>query len=476
MKKVKLITITLAIVLVTMVAFFGVYVQEQNRMEDKVKDYSYAMDLKGARNVKLKVNTSSKTIIKDSEGNEVENSEELTDEQITEKGYTKEEILNNSEEILNLENYRKSKDVIEERLKKLKVDNYIIKLDEQTGDIIIELTENDNTDAIISNLGTTGKFEIIDSQTKEVLMDNNDIKLAKVMYGSNNQTTTSSGTSVYLYIEFTKEGTKKLEDISNKYVKVEESTDNAEDTQSESETENDASENKITMQIDDEEIMSTSFEEPIRTGSLQLSVGTASTDNKTIQEYVNRASNMATVLDTGKTPVKYDVDNNEYILSDITDNELKIIAYIGLAIIILALIVLAIRYKSSGVLGAISFIGLVSIFALAIRYTNVIISIEGIFGIVLVLILNYIFINKLLLKLKEKSKKSDKEIVKTSIKETYKEFFIKIIPICITVIIFCFIKWVPISSFGMIMFWGITLIAIYNFIVTNSLLKIEAGK
>ncbi|MCI8412434.1 MAG: hypothetical protein HFJ40_08495, partial [Clostridia bacterium] len=238
----------------------------------------------------------------------------------------------------------------------------------------------------------------------------------------------------------------------------------------------DASENKITMQIDDEEIMSTSFEEPIRTGSLQLSVGTASTDNKTIQEYVNRASNMATVLDTGKTPVKYDVDNNEYILSDITDNELKIIAYIGLAIIILALIVLAIRYKSSGVLGAISFIGLVSIFALAIRYTNVIISIEGIFGIVLVLILNYIFINKLLLKLKEKSKKSDKEIVKTSIKETYKEFFIKIIPICITVIIFCFIKWVPISSFGMIMFWGITLIAIYNFIVTNSLLKIEAGK
>ncbi|MCI8412069.1 MAG: hypothetical protein HFJ40_06560, partial [Clostridia bacterium] len=285
MKKVKLITITLAIVLVTMVAFFGVYVQEQNRMEDKVKDYSYAMDLKGARNVKLKVNTSSKTIIKDSEGNEVENSEELTDEQITEKGYTKEEILNNSEEILNLENYRKSKDVIEERLKKLKVDNYIIKLDEQTGDIIIELTENDNTDAIISNLGTTGKFEIIDSQTKEVLMDNNDIKLAKVMYGSNNQTTTSSGTSVYLYIEFTKEGTKKLEDISNKYVKVEESTDNAEDTQSESETENDASENKITMQIDDEEIMSTSFEEPIRTGSLQLSVGTASTDNKTIQEY-----------------------------------------------------------------------------------------------------------------------------------------------------------------------------------------------
>ena len=39
MKKIKLLTIILLIVLITMVAFFGVYVPVQNRMEDKVKDY-----------------------------------------------------------------------------------------------------------------------------------------------------------------------------------------------------------------------------------------------------------------------------------------------------------------------------------------------------------------------------------------------------------------------------------------------------
>ena len=38
MKKVKIITITLAIILITMIAFFGIYVPVQNRMENKVRD------------------------------------------------------------------------------------------------------------------------------------------------------------------------------------------------------------------------------------------------------------------------------------------------------------------------------------------------------------------------------------------------------------------------------------------------------
>lgn len=221
MKKIKILTITLSIVAITMIAFFGVYTQVQNRMENQVKDFAYAMDLKGSRNVELTVNTKSKTIIKDAEGKEVEE-ENLTDEQITEKGYTKQDIPNNSEEVKTIENYKASQKVIEKRLEKLGVSNYIIKLDEQTGNMIIELTENEATDEIVSNLGMMGKFEIIDSQTKEVLMNNHDIKQAKVMYGSGNATTTTNrGTTVYLDIEFNQEGSKKLEQISNQYVKTE---------------------------------------------------------------------------------------------------------------------------------------------------------------------------------------------------------------------------------------------------------------
>ena len=222
MRKIKILTITLIIILITMVAFFGIYTHVQNRMENQVKDYSYAMDLDGSRTIRLKVSDENKTTVKDAEGKEVADSENLTDEQITQNGYTKEETPYNSEEVKTVENYKKSKEILEKRLKELNVGNYIIKLDEETGDILLEITENDSTDSIVSNIGTTGKFEIVDSETQEVLMDNNDIKLANVMYGSNSSSMTSSGTTVYLNIEFTKEGRDKLEEISTNYTKVEE--------------------------------------------------------------------------------------------------------------------------------------------------------------------------------------------------------------------------------------------------------------
>lgn len=476
MKKVKILTIILAIILVTMVAFGGIYIQVQNRMSDKVKDYSYAMDLKGSRNIRLKVSDATDTIIKDAEGKEVEETEELTDEQLAEKGYTKEENPVNSQDALTEENYEKSKNIIEKRLKALGVDNYIIKLNQQTGEIVLEIPENDQTDAVVSNISTTGKFEIIDTETQEVLMDNNDIKLANVMYGSDSSTgTTSSGTMVYLNIEFTKDGAKKLEDISNKYVKTE-NTDSSENTDSAENTENseETTEKTITMKIDDEEIMSTSFDETIKTGKMQLSIGSSTTDSKTLQNYVSQASSMGVILDNGKMPVEYEISENEYVLSDITSDKLQIVEYTIMAIVAIALIVLIIRYKAFGILGAISYIGLASIFVLVIRYANVVLSIEGIFAIAIILILNYIFVNKLLSKLKDE-KVNDRTVINKT-KETYKEFFIKIVPICIAVVTFSFINWSPISSFGMVMFWGIALIALYNFIVTNNILKIKASK
>ncbi len=478
MKKIKILTIILGIVLITIVAFFGVYVQKQNRMEDKVKDYSYAMDLKGGRNIRLTVDDTTNTVIKDANGNEVTDADSLTDEELTEKGYIKEETKTNPDDVLNEENYLKSKKIIEKRLNKLGVDNYIVSVDKTSGDILIEIPENDSTDNVVSNIATTGKFEIIDSTTKEALMDNNDIKSSKVMYGA--ASATATGTSVYLDIEFNKEGTNKLKDISTTYVETNTTSDTNttnntttdETTSSQEETEETK---QITMKIDDEEIMTTSFDETIETGRLSLSVGTASTDAQTLQGYINQASSMAIVLDNGNMPIKYTVSENKYVLSDITQNELDIIFYVMLAIAVLALIVLIIRYKTRGLLNAFSYIGLAALFLLLLRYTNVVISIESIFGVAVVLILNYIFVNKLLSKMKSEEK-VDKVAISIAIKETYKEFFIKIIPIIIAVITFCFIRWEPISSFGMVMFWGILLISLYNISITNLLVRIKESK
>lgn len=486
MKKVKILTIVLVIVLISMISAFGLYGTVQNRMEDKVKDYTYAMDLNGARNIRLTVNKENKEIIKDSEGKVVEPEEELTDEQLKEKGYTKESVANNSQEVLTKENYQKTKKILEDRFKEQGIGEYEISLNEENGEILIKIPENKNTDKVVSNLNTVGKFEIIDSETKEVLMDNNDLKEAKVMYGSSS--TSSNGTTVYLDMQFTKEGTKKLEDISNNYKKVEEeqntntneeAENNNTTTNEETNTEvNENEENKekqITMKLDDQEIMTTSFEETIKTGTLQLSIGASATDSKTLQGYAEQAGTIASVLNSGNMPVKYDISQNEYILSDVTPQNLQ---YVKLAVVIaiaVAIIILVIRFKINGLLAGISFIGFTAIYNILLKYTNVTLSIQGIFGIAIILVLGYIFINMILTRIKNSKEEMTKEEINKSIKESYKEFFIKIIPICIAVLVFCFTNWMAISSFGMVMFWGIVLIAICN-LVTATLLKIRAER
>ena len=501
MKKIKIITMIVLVILITMVSFFGVYVHVQNRMENQVRDYALDMDLDGARYVKLVVNRESSDVIKDAEGNEVETEEEMTDEQLAEKGYTKESVPNNSEDSLTVENYEKSKSIIEERLKEQGVEEYEISLNDENGDILIQIPENDHTDNFVSNMNTVGKFEIIDADTQEVLMDNGDIKLANVMYGTDT-TSSSTGTVVYLNIEFNKEGTEKLKNISNTYIEAQSTDTNTTNTTDNTTSENTTSEDgnttantstdenttnetnttentttkEITMKIDDEEIMTTSFDEPIENGRLQLSIGSATTDTDTLQENINSASTMASVLDSGNLPIQYDIETNEYILSDITSTQIEYVVLAVGIVLLIGFIIFIIRYKLNGFLSSIAFIGLVSIYLLVIRYTNVSISIQGIVGIIVTIILNYIFINKVLSKIKKSEDDKKLENVKQGIKDSYKEFFIRIIPICISIIVLCFANWSTISSFGMVMFWGIALIAIYNYLITATMLKVKAGK
>ena len=447
MKTIKIITIILLIVLISMIGFFGIYKQNKNQMSNIVKDYTYAMDINGARTLKLTLNSE------------------------------------NGDDVKTAENYETAKTIIEKRLKKLDVQEYKIGVNEETGEITVQIPENTQTDEIVSNLTTVGKFEIIDSETNDVLLDNSSIKSSKVLYN-----TTQSGTSVYLEISFDKNGKNKLEEISKTYVKSENNTTEnttSEDTNSTDEKENNteetnttsenstSTEKKITMKIDDDEIMSTSFDETITTGKIQLSVGQASTDSSTVQGYVNQAQNVATVLDSGKLPVKYDVEKNQYVLSNISKQDLIYVAIAMAVVAIIGIIVLIVKYKTNGLLAGISYIGLSALYLIAIRYTNVTISIDSIFAIGIILILNYIFTNMLLSNIRKMNDSKVENAVGKSVSETYKKFFMRIIPICVVVITFCFANWIPMNSFGMTAFWGIAIIAIYNAIITNGLLRIK---
>ncbi len=490
MKKIKILTIILAVVLIIMVGFFGVYTQVQNRMENQLKDYSYAMDLKGTRNIILSVNEDSKTLIKDAEGKEVEDADNLTDEEIAEKGYVKEEVPYNKEEVKTQDNYKKSKEIIENRLKQIGVDNYILRFNETSGTVALEVTENEQVSDISNIITTTGEFEIKDSETDEELLNNDKIKSATVTSDQ-----TEEGMTIYLQLELNEEGSKKIEEIKSSIAsqnsndkEKEDESNNTEDetkTETENETTNSSSEEETQegeeeeaneseedseestektgkVTFDSQEIGEISFLEQNNPQKIRIAIGSQSTNTTTINQNANEASYIAFMINTKNLPIVYEVTGNQYILSDITNNELQIAMYIALGIIALGIVILIFKYKLSGLLVAISYIGFIASFGLVIRYTNVILSIEGFLAIGIVLILSYLLIMNLL-------KKSYKM-------ETYKEFLIKILPIIVLSIVFCFVNWVPMSSFGMILFWGIILLAIYNMLITSNLIKIKEGK
>lgn len=421
MKRIKKLTIVLTIVLICLVSFAGIYIQKQNRMENIVKDYELGMNLSGYREVRLTTT----------------DGQELTKEKVAQ-----------------------TKKILEVRLEELGAKDYLLRTNEGTGEIVLELEENDNTDRIISNIYQVGEFKIVDSENEEkVLLAKDDLKKASVKYN-----TTETGTTVYLDLEFTEEGAKKLEDLSTnayKTIKEEKNTTKTETTEGTATEGKDESEKvvqpKIKLKIDDNDMITTSFDEPFTLGAMQLSLSSASTDSETIQEAIDNGLTISTILNNGPLPMEYKVTTNQYVYSEITEEMLTVFSIAVAVIILLGIACLALKHKMSAIFAGISLIGFIALFLLIIRYANVVLTLEGIAGILLVIWINYILIRAML-------KKSD-------VIEVYKEFFTEMIPVIIAIVVFSFISWTNIASFGMVMFWGLLLTVPYHLALTHTLIE-----
>lgn len=463
--KLKLITIILLIVLITMIGFVGIYVKEKNTVEDKVKEYKFDMNLEGKRIVTL---IPEKSTPEQTQNSEASDSEETKVAEST-------EVVEQTGDAL--DKYKQTKEILEKRLNKLNVSNYVVRLNEATGEIVVELPETENTDNWITTLTTVGKLEIVDTQTNEVLLNNDQIKTSEVL-----RSTTSSGTSIYFSIEFNGEGTKKLEEITKTYVPVKEetttenssnseNTENAENTETEEAQDTQTTTEKtITMKLDDEDVMSTSFEEPITDGKMHLTVGQATTDRDTLNQNLKQARNMSTILSTKNLPLSYSLDGNEYVESSVKDNIKNFIIICVIAIFVVTSVILIVKYKVKGILVSIASVGFIALLLLTLRYWNVVIATEGIAALIIVMILNFVLSNKMLANI-NKEKDNKKLELKNIINIAIKEFTFKIIPLFIISVVFAFSGWSSTNSFGMIMFWGLTLIELYNLIITKSLLK-----
>ncbi|MBO5004536.1 MAG: hypothetical protein J6D03_04695 [Clostridia bacterium] len=439
----KIILAILVIILISLISFVGIFAKDKNRMKNILPDYKLGMEFKGGRVFNIKIDDTINTEYYDKDGNKIESS---NIEEGKENEYTKKEVPVNSEDLLNDDDFEKTKNIVEDRLTLLGVTEYEIRKNSVAGEIYVTILDNKYADTIISQMVTRADFKIVDTEDKHELLTKDRIKDVKVGYGN-----TGTGTSIFLNIQFDKEGTEKLREISKNYIA---STDE----------QGNETKKQVDLVLDGETLLSTHFDEEVKDGILQLSMGNTSTTqtSEQLQEYLNQASNLAVLLKTDTLPLTYKLDTNLYVQSEITSDVLNVMLIITLVVSAIITVFTIIKYKKLGLFSIIGIIGYIATLLIALRYTNVVITIAGILAIILSVIMNYIYIIEII-----KNKKNDTK----SFKNVSIKFLGIYIPCLIISIVFSFIKYLPIASFGMVMFWALAIMIVYNLVITRVLMS-----
>lgn len=482
LKKLKIIVAILLVILLSLIAFWGVFTKEKGVWKNQVAPYNLGLDVKGSRELRYSLNDAEeeKYVYVDENGNikgEVwENGSSTTAEHEAEHEagtaeddghdheahdnipYAKETrtIKVNSDEKLTKENFEQAKKLIQKRLKKQGMSVYNIRLDNVTGSLIVETPNDENqVNKVQEIVSTIGKFQMVDYQNGLVLMDNSDIKKASVV------TSNAAGYTAYLQIEFNKEGSEKLRQISSEYKETPAENTQNEESETQENAETQETEKKyVSIVFDDTTMMTTYFGEEMTAGMLQIAVGQAKTDyNEYLKDY-NSAKAISDMLNSGMLPISYELESDNFVQAEIV-NEADTIKLIAVIVVLVISIILIVKFKIAGALASLLGIGYIALLSIVVRYTNAVITESSIIVYAVVILLNYIYMKKLLLT-------GD---ISQNYDQVQKKFYWRLMPVCVVAIIFTLSQYFVVSSIGMAMFWGIILSILYNFIVTRTVLR-----
>lgn len=196
------------------------------------------------------------------------------------------------------------------------------------------------------------------------------------------------------------------------------------------------------------------------TGVLYIPI-TESSDSEAIALYGKELNNIVTIINNGRLPIEY-THTEETVKSTITQNMIVTGILVPSVLLLIACIVLVIKFKAKGFIATFLQIGYIATCLLVLRYTNVVITIEGILGIIVSAILNYVFVYVMLDNLK-KNEQIGWELVE--------KFALRTIPIYVIAVILAFNSLTKINSFGMTLVWGSFTLYIYNLAITRNVLK-----
>lgn len=460
---VKVIAV-LAIILVALISFLGINKRNLNGWRKVLPEFNLSKELGEVRIFSFVTSTATKEVEENSDETKDEADTQATEEQTADntKNETnsestdnqsssseKKEVPVNDSSVLNKDNYKKVKNIIEERIKKFGISDSTVSVDDESGEVSISVPQTNISDYLVSLVTKQGKVEIIDSDTKEVLISRNMIKDVSAYYVQSNDSSTSTNSSEITYdegikFEFTSEGQKKLNEISKNYI---ETTDEDGNT----------SQKTITLKIDDEEKYKTYFSPDGNYTNLAIPLyqGVSVDDMTTFNDNYAECRIISTCLNNDEMPIIYTVSTGTYIESNLGENFIMYTVIVGVMILVVVALGMIIKFKKNGILMALIEIGYVAILLLLIRAASVSITLTG-----LIMILFMSLINVFLLCLMLDKHKAMK----------FGKFILNLIPLLITIIVFVFAKDVNISSIGSVGFYGF-ITFIYTYLISILLLN-----
>lgn len=452
LKIVKVIAITIIMLLIIAIGFFGVYAKYNGVWNNILPEYNLGMELAGYRELHFELDSSEETkdIFVDENGNYKgdvatgkEEGDTSTEEIATEKNYKIENrtIAANDSDKINIENFEKTKKIIQKRLEKYDSYEYNLRQDSVTGKIILEILDDEDVDLNASIVTTIGKLSLVDTETGVILLD--DSNLYKASPFSN--TSENGEYQVYLGLEFDQTGKQILKEITEKYTKVTDKDGN------------DISKN-IDVRLDNQTIISTHFQDTISSGTIHVPIGASTTDYSEYLELLNNVKEVSDIINEENMPLQYKVTEQAKIQSIITENVRNNIIIVCAILILVISLYIIIRYKLEGLRQAILNIGYLASLTILFRYTNVAITFNSLIALVGVVVVNYIFAIRFLNELKKVNNR------KIALKTTLKGLYLAIVPVVIIAVIFTFMSALVINSVGMTLFWGLLLQLLFSLI------------
>lgn len=454
--------VILLIVLLSLISFLGIHKRNLNTWASVLPEYQFSKELSEIRTFEFSVDTSTKDADSSSDSTETSNDETTTTDEATTTDSTDTssetaKVPVNDPSVLTKENYEKVKKIAEKRLSEFGIADANVTINEETGSLFVSVPYSKNTDNVASLASQAGKLEIIDTDSKEVLIDKSMIKKASAYYQqADSDTTTSSDEITYnlgIRLTFTSAGQKKLNEISKSYIETTDENGNA-------------SQKTVTVQIDGEDKYITYFSPDGEYTELAIPLyrSVSTDDMETFNKDYNECLVAQAVVNAETMPVVYTLTAGSFIESDFSENFIRNLTIVGIIILAIVLVCTIVKNKKKGIYAALIEIGYIAIHLLVIRAASVTLTLSGLLTIAFMALANYI----LLVTLMNQERAVDKLA-------SFGKFILTVIPFIITVIVFALGKEANIQSVGSVGIWGI-FVFMYTLISAMFLLNEKNAK